>query len=259
VLLWLGVSWIGVIGLWPDWWALRCGRDDRLQQRFEDLLFYHPTRPVGMVGPDGNIVPNYTRPEPIAGEIAACFPKQIVGGNLRLPPGEMPAVFRDAVLAAFEISQGDDTGDNEWYARFYPMNTPAGPCVLAATKRVYEIAEATVPPPHPRCKSLATSYLKKWLLIGWLPALLALFTTWAIRARIPPARQTELSGWRRLRAIGLALASACSFVYGLAIMLLLGWHGSHHLLGAVVPILVYVVVAYLVIPLVVQLTRRLPP
>jgi hypothetical protein len=258
-LLWLVVSWIGVVGLWSDWSALSCGRDDRLRHRFEDLLFYHPTQPVGMVGPDGHAVPNYPGPELIAGEIAACFPKQIVEGKLRLPPGEMPAVFKAAVHAAFEISQGERRDDYDWFARFYPMNSPAAPCVLAATKRVYEIAEATVPPPHPRCKSLAVSYVKKWLLIGWLPVLLALLTIRAVRARMASTPRRELSGWRRLRAIGLALVSACSLAYGLAVVLLLDPYGWHHVPGAFVPILVYGVVAYLVIPLVVEFIRSLPP
>lgn len=260
VLLWLAVTWISVVGIWSDWSAFRCGRDDRLRLRFEDLLFYHPTNPIGMVGPDGNVVPNYSGPVPIAGEIAACFPSQIVDGNLRLPPGEVPGVFKSAVLASFELSLGERDESYEWVvANSYPMTSTAAPCVKAATRRIYDITAATVPPPDPRCRPLAIAYVTKWLVVGWGPALLVLLAIWAVRARTAAAKQTGMSGWRCIRAIGLAVVSACALGYCCAVLLLLGWRQSHHLLNAAAAILAYWLVAYVVIPFVARFIRRLPP
>lgn len=157
-----------------DWYAARCPKDYRIRLRFEELIF--PGRgAIGMVGPDGQpasgkdwAVPH---PVPIATEVAACFPDRLAGDKLLLPEGVNPIIVREAILAAFDVSQGDKATSIAGRAGSYPMNTPAAPCVLAATTRIYRQALASVPPPGPQCRWLLWRHLGHWLLVGWTPVL----------------------------------------------------------------------------------------
>lgn len=158
-----------------DWYAARCPEDYRIRLRFEELLF--PARgAIGMVGPDGQpasgkdwAVPN---PVPIATEVAACFPERLAGDKLLLPEGVNPIVVQEAILAAFDVSQGDRDTSIAGRAGSYPMNTPAAPCVLATTARIYRQALASVPPASVRCRGLLWRHVGHWLLVGWTPVLL---------------------------------------------------------------------------------------
>jgi hypothetical protein len=95
----------------------------------------------------------------------------LVCDKLRLPEGENPLIVQEAILAAFDVSQGDSATSLAGRAGSYPMNTPAAPCVLAATTRVYRQSLASVPPPTPRCRGLLWRHVGHWLLVGWTPVL----------------------------------------------------------------------------------------
>jgi len=277
-----------------DVYAHSCAKDDRIQQRFEDLLF-RQRNAVGMVGPDGEPLPNYQGPEPIAAEIAACFPGQVVGDKLLLPKGVYPALFQSAVLASFELAQGERDENNKWYAQFYPMNSPAASCVLAATKRLHRKAEASAPPPDPECRGMGWPYLGRWLLLGWGPLFLVVAMSLGVRRarsgsssvsdplREPLGSITNLpagaaasaghkpwatrSGelpWRHIRVVGLAVAGAISAIecsFSLFVPFHRGFDSSA--LGPVartlVPVLGYWILAYLVAPLSIKLFKRIPP
>jgi hypothetical protein len=157
-----------------DWYAARCPEDYRIRLRFEELLFPRQGA-IGMVGPEGQpasgkdwAVPN---PVPIATEVAACFPDRLAGDKLLLPEGVNPIIVREAILAAYDVSQGDRAASIAGRAGSFPMNTPAAPCVLAAATRIYRQALASVPPAGQRCRGLLWRHVGHWLLVGWTPVL----------------------------------------------------------------------------------------
>lgn len=177
-----------------DWYAARCPEDYRVRLRFEELLF--PGRGgIGMVGPDGQPASGkdwaVPQPVPIATEVAACFPDRLAGDKLLLPEGVNPIVVREAILAAFDVSQGDRATSIAGRAGSYPMNTPAAPCILAATTRVHRDALASVPPPSPRCRGLLWRHFGHWLLVGWTPVLVFVALLLLARRR---ARRTTGAG-----------------------------------------------------------------
>jgi len=157
-----------------DWYAARCPEDYRTRLRFEDLLFPRQGG-IGMVGPDGQPASGkdwaIPRPVPIATAVAACFPDRLAGDKLLLPDGVNPIIVREAILAAFDASQGDEATSIAGRAGSYPMDTPAAPCVLAATTRIYHQALASVPPAGQRCRGLLWRHAGHWLLFGWMPLL----------------------------------------------------------------------------------------
>jgi hypothetical protein len=171
-----------------DWYAFRCPDDYRIRMRFEELIF-PPQGGINMVGPDGQpgsgkdwALPN---PVPISSEIAACLPDRLVGDMLRLPEGVNPLIVQEAILAAFDVSQGDNATSLARPASSYPMNTPAAPCILEAAMRIHRQALASVPPPSQRCRGLLWRHVGHWLLVGWTPVLVfvALFLLARHRAR----------------------------------------------------------------------------
>ena len=171
-----------------DWYAARCPEDYRIRLRFEELLFPRQGG-IGMVGPDGQPASGkdwaVTHPVPIATEAAACFQDRLVGDKLLLPEGVNPLIVQESILAAFDVSEGDVATSLAGPAGSYPMNTPAAPCILAATTRVHRQALASVPPPSPRCHGLLWRHVGHWLLFGWTPVLVfvALFLLARRRAR----------------------------------------------------------------------------
>lgn len=156
--------------------GLACQTEVRVQRRFEELLFLQGNA-VGMVGPDRKPFGALKGGVPIAAEIAACFPEQVVGDKLLLPADVSAYDFQDAVMGAFKVAQGSPNELDQAHAHFYPMNTSAAPCVLAATQRLHRQAEASTPPRDPKCGGLGLRYLAHWLLIGWGPifGVLAIF------------------------------------------------------------------------------------
>jgi hypothetical protein len=167
-----------------DWYAAHCPEDRRARLRFEELLFPRQGG-IKMVGPDGQLASGndwaVTRTVPIATEVAACFPDRLVGDKLLLPEDVNPLIVQEAILAAFDVSQGDRAASLARPAGSYPMNTPAAPCVLAATTRVHRQSLASVPPPSPRCRGLLWRHVRHWLLVGWTPMLV--FVTLLLLAR----------------------------------------------------------------------------
>jgi hypothetical protein len=157
-----------------DWYAFRCPDDYRIRMRFEELLF-PPQGGINMVGPDGQPASgrdwSVTRAVPIAADVATCFPDRVVGDKLLLPEGVNPLIVQEAVLAAFDVSQGDKATSLAGSAGGYPMNTPAAPCILAAAAKLHRQALASVPPPSPRCRGLLWRHIGHWLLVGWTPVL----------------------------------------------------------------------------------------
>lgn len=154
-------------------YGLACQTEVRVQRRFEELLFLQGNA-VGMVGPDGKPFGGLKGGVPIAAEIAACFPEQVVGDKLLLPADVSAYDFQDAVMGAFKVAQGSPNELDQEHAHFYPMNTSAAPCVLAATQRLHRQAEASTPPRDPKCRGLGLRYVAQWLLIGWGPILAVL-------------------------------------------------------------------------------------
>lgn len=157
-----------------DWYAARCPEDYRTRLRFEELLFPRQGG-IEMVGPDGQPASGkdwaVKRPVPIATEVAACFPDRLVGDKVLLPEGVNPLIVQEAILAAFDVSKGDRATSLAGPAGSFPMNTPAAPCVLAATTQVHRQSLASVPPRSPRCRGLLWRHVGHWLLVGWTPAL----------------------------------------------------------------------------------------
>ena len=157
-----------------DWYAARCPEDYRTRLRFEELLFPRQGG-IGMVGPDGQPASGkdwaIPRPVPIATAVAACFPDRLAGDKLLLPDGVNPLIVQESILAAFDVSEGDGATSLAGPAGSYPMNTPAAPCILAATTRVHRQALASVPPPAQRCRGLLWRHAGYWLLFGWMPLL----------------------------------------------------------------------------------------
>ena len=157
-----------------DWYSARCPEDYRIRLRFEELLFPRQGA-IGMVGPDGQPASGkdwaLPGPVPLATEVAACFPDRLAGDKLLLPEGVNPLVVRDAILAAFDASQGDRATSLAGRAGSYPMNTAAAPCILAAATRIHRQALESIPLPSPRCRGLLWRHVGHWLLVGWTPLL----------------------------------------------------------------------------------------
>lgn len=177
-----------------EWYAARCSKDYRVWQQFEALLM--PAQGgIPMVGPDGLPASGegwaLTRDEPIAVDVARCLPERWVDGKLRLPAGVNPLLVRDAIEAALDVSRGETDESLSGPAGYYPMDTPAGACVLLAARRLYDQAREQAPPASPKCGPLLWRHLGSWLLRGWLPFLVSLGLLLAARRNL---RRSDLAG-----------------------------------------------------------------